>query len=213
MPASANQLICQSYKRNFFADRKNLLIGCTGSVATIKVPELAKKCQDIGYNVVIVPTEKASFFLEAQAQEDYKDSFYNKVEQHKKFSYFDYYSEFLFVTDKDEWNSWNKRGDPVKHIELRNWADIILIAPLSANTLAKLANGLCDNLLTSIIRAWDKEKPVYFCPAMNTHMYNHEITSKQINLLKVRRFELSLYTVLIKSAVNEDKKYTAIFAF
>lgn len=48
--------------------------------------------------------------------------------------------------DEDEWK-WKTRGDPVLHIELRKWADMILIAPLSANTLAKVSNGLCDNLL------------------------------------------------------------------
>lgn len=46
-------------------------------------------------------------------------------------------------------------GDPVVHIELRRWADALVIAPLSANTLAKLAGGLCDNLLTCVVRAWD----------------------------------------------------------
>lgn len=47
----------------------------------------------------------------------------------------------------------------VLHIELRKWADVLLIAPLSANTLAKIAGGLCDNLLTSVVRAWDFSKP------------------------------------------------------
>lgn len=46
------------------------------------------------------------------------------------------------------------------HIELRNWADVLLIAPLSANTLAKIAGGLCDNLLTCVVRAWDFKKPL-----------------------------------------------------
>lgn len=53
---------------------------------------------------------------------------------------------------------WEKRGDPVLHIELRKWANIMLIAPLSANTLAKLSNGLCDNLLTLVCRAWPMQK-------------------------------------------------------
>lgn len=62
------------------------------------------------------------------------------------------------LTDDHEWSSWSQRGDPVLHIELRKWADICLIAPLSANTLAKIANGLADNLLTSTLRAWDFSK-------------------------------------------------------
>ena len=51
-----------------------------------------------------------------------------------------------------------ERGDPVLHIELRKWADICVVAPLSANTLAKLAMGMADNLLTSTLRAWDFSK-------------------------------------------------------
>lgn len=46
------------------------------------------------------------------------------------------------------------------HIELRRWADMLVIAPLSANTLAKIAGGLCDNLLTCVVRAWDFGKPL-----------------------------------------------------
>ncbi|TKY65578.1 Phosphopantothenoylcysteine decarboxylase [Spatholobus suberectus] len=55
--------------------------------------------------------------------------------------------------DKHEWQIWNGIGDPVLHIELCRWADIMVIAPLSANTLGKIAGGLCDNLLTCIVRA------------------------------------------------------------
>ena len=76
-------------------------------------------------------------------------------------------------------------GDPILHIELRNWADMFVIAPLDANTLAKLAYGLCDNLLTCIARAWDtKNKPLLFCPAMNTLMWNHPSTKKNIDIVK-----------------------------
>ncbi len=62
------------------------------------------------------------------------------------------------VQDESDWRDWQKVGDPVLHIELRRWADIFVIAPLSANTLAKMANGMCDNLLTCIVRAWDFKK-------------------------------------------------------
>lgn len=52
-------------------------------------------------------------------------------------------------TDEDEYSVWAGRGDPVLHIRLRDWADYFLVAPLSANSLAKMANGLCDNLVVS----------------------------------------------------------------
>lgn len=51
------------------------------------------------------------------------------------------------LRDADEWAAWDELGDRVVHIELREWADVLVVAPLSANTLAKLAHGMCDNLL------------------------------------------------------------------
>ncbi|KAJ3216639.1 hypothetical protein HK099_005787 [Clydaea vesicula] len=70
--------------------------------------------------------------------------------------------------------------DPVLHIDLRNWADMILISPLDANTLSKLANGQCDNLVVT----WDPKKPVILCPAMNTYMWDHPFTERHISFLK-----------------------------
>lgn len=85
------------------------------------------------------------------------------------------------MDDEKEWLMWEKLGDEVLHIELRRWADAFVIAPLSANTLAKLANGLCDNALTCTARAWDpSEAPLIAAPAMNTVMWEHPLTSQQI---------------------------------
>jgi len=86
--------------------------------------------------------------------------------------------------DDDEWEMWNQRGDPVLHIQLRNWADVLVISPLDANTLAKISHGICDNLLTCLVRAWDMKKPLLFCPAMNTFMWQHPFTNQQVNQLK-----------------------------
>ncbi|EOA31448.1 hypothetical protein CARUB_v10014631mg [Capsella rubella] len=88
--------------------------------------------------------------------------------------------EVTLYTDEDEWSSWSKIGDPVLHIELRRWADVLVIAPLSANTLGKIAGGLCDNLLTCIIRAWDYSKPLFVAPAMNTFMWNNPFTERHL---------------------------------
>uniref|UniRef100_A0AAQ5Z1V2 Phosphopantothenoylcysteine decarboxylase n=1 Tax=Amphiprion ocellaris TaxID=80972 RepID=A0AAQ5Z1V2_AMPOC len=87
-------------------------------------------------------------------------------------------------TDKDEWELWTRRSDPVLHIELRRWADLLVIAPLDANTLGKIASGICDNLLTCVVRAWDTSRPLLFCPAMNTAMWLHPITAQQVSKLK-----------------------------
>jgi phosphopantothenoylcysteine decarboxylase len=91
------------------------------------------------------------------------------------------------IRDEDEWPGRGERhyqrGDPVLHIELRRWADLLLIAPLDANTLAKLALGLCDNCLTCVWRAWDRTRPVVLAPAMNTLMWEHPATARHLRQL------------------------------
>ncbi|XP_075221271.1 phosphopantothenoylcysteine decarboxylase [Lycorma delicatula] len=151
-------------------NKKNLLICCTGSVATIKLPQLITYIEEkvseneqlnLILSIQVVMTKSAIHFCS-------KD----EIQSHVKVN-----------IDENEWEMWNKRGDPVLHIELSKWADVILIAPLDANTLAKIATGICDNLLTCTIRAWDITKPLIFCPAMNTKMWNHPITKVQISTL------------------------------
>ncbi|XP_077173433.1 phosphopantothenoylcysteine decarboxylase [Paroedura picta] len=145
------------------ATQKNVhvLVGVTGSVAALKLPLLVTELLKIpGVDVQVVTTERAKHFFNPQE---------------------------LPVTlygDADEWQLWKGRTDPVLHIELRRWADLMLVAPLDANTLAKIANGICDNLLTCVVRAWDLSKPLLFCPAMNTAMWGHPITAQQVELLK-----------------------------
>jgi len=87
-------------------------------------------------------------------------------------------------TDKDEWKSDYKIGDPILHIELRRWADIVLVAPCSANTLSKIAHGICDNLATSLLRALAPTTPTYIFPAMNTLMYEHPLTSEHLRIVR-----------------------------
>src|SRR4029077_17517527 len=76
-----------------------------------------------------------------------------------------------------------QRDDLVLHIELRRWADLFVIAPLDANTLAKLANGLADNCLTCVWRAWNPARPVVLAPAMNTLMWEHPLTARHLRQL------------------------------
>ncbi|KAI9459900.1 flavoprotein [Lactarius psammicola] len=87
-------------------------------------------------------------------------------------------------TDDDEWDPNYRIGDPILHIELRRWADVVLIAPCSANTLAKIANGICDNLVTSLLRALAPTTPTYVYPAMNTLMYEHPLTAQHIRTVR-----------------------------
>ncbi|TPX40454.1 hypothetical protein SeMB42_g05532 [Synchytrium endobioticum] len=145
---------------------KHILIGATGSVASIKIPLLVRtlldliKHDEIGVDIRIVATERALHFF--------------KIDECRP-------AEVL--TDADEWKAWQRISDPVLHIDLRNWADLMVIAPLDANTLAKLANGLSDNFLTCILRAWEPSRPVIVCPAMNTFMWNHHFTAKHLRIL------------------------------
>ncbi|XP_059918024.1 phosphopantothenoylcysteine decarboxylase isoform X2 [Gadus macrocephalus] len=138
-----------------------VLVGVTGSVAALKLPLLVSQLLELpGVEVRVVSTEHAHHF-------------YNPAEISVK-----------VYTDKDEWELWTQRSDPVLHIELRRWADLFVIAPLDANTLGKIASGICDNLLTCVVRAWESSRPLLFCPAMNTAMWNHPITARQIAILK-----------------------------
>lgn len=92
--------------------------------------------------------------------------------------------------NSDEWSSFQRIGDPILHIELRRWADIVLIAPCSANTLAKLNAGICDDLLTSFMRALGKESKVILFPAMNTLMYLHPHTSRHLRGMEELGYEV-----------------------
>lgn len=88
-----------------------------------------------------------------------------------------------YYSDEHEW-SYYKETNGVYHIDIRKQCDLLLIAPLSANTLGKIASGICDNLLTNIVRAWDMSKPIVLCPAMNTHMWDHPITKRQLDFCR-----------------------------
>ncbi|XP_025908236.1 phosphopantothenoylcysteine decarboxylase [Nothoprocta perdicaria] len=139
----------------------HVLVGVTGSVAALKLPLLVSQLLEIpGLEVKVITTERAKHF-------------YNTQE-----------IPVTLYSDDDEWQLWKGRSDPVLHIELRRWAHLMLVAPLDANTLAKLANGICDNLLTCVIRAWDLSKPLLFCPAMNTAMWEHPLTAQHVEQLK-----------------------------
>lgn len=146
----------------------NVLIGCTGSVASVKIPVLVQQLMQQrfpGYaaaDLKIVATDRSLHFFDRSMVP----------------------RSVRLLRDDDEWSAWRKMSDPVMHIELRRWADIMVIAPLDANTMAKIAGGLCDNLLTCVVRAWDLRKPLLFCPAMNTHMWCHPITLKHVAALK-----------------------------
>jgi phosphopantothenoylcysteine decarboxylase len=83
--------------------------------------------------------------------------------------------------DADEWpRSRYQRDDEVLHIAFRKWAQVLIVAPLDANTLAKFALGISDNFLTCLFRAWDFTKPIVLAPAMNTLMWESPVTLRHL---------------------------------
>lgn len=94
-----------------------------------------------------------------------------------------WFSESEIYDDESEWENY-RYSKKVLHVDLVKWADVFVIAPLSANTLAKLANGICDNLLTCVARAWDFKKLFVVAPAMNTNMWTHPVTKEHLEKLK-----------------------------
>jgi phosphopantothenoylcysteine decarboxylase len=164
-----------------------ILIGVTGSVASIKLPEIIEKFKNLfsDANICLISTKSALHFVNIHQYNEIS-SLIDRLNYLKNTN-----STHLFTfSDEDEWSSWNDRNDPVLHIELRKWADVFLITPLDANTLSKLSNGMCDNLLTCVARAWDFNKPIIVCPAMNTFMYEHVITEEQLNILKSWNYKI-----------------------
>jgi phosphopantothenoylcysteine decarboxylase len=150
----------------------NILLGVTGSVAALKTPELVAALQATGHAVKVVATDAALYFFDPVALDP------SQTERNRE----------LVIIDADEWPGKDagqryQRGDIVQHIELRRWADLLLIAPLDANTLGKLACGLCDNALTCVGRAWDLSRPLVVAPAMNTAMWEHPMTLRHLRVL------------------------------
>ncbi|KAK2968256.1 hypothetical protein RJ640_030306 [Escallonia rubra] len=143
------------------APRKpRILLAASGSVAAIKFGNLCS-CFSEWAEVRAVATRASLHFIDRASLP----------------------KDVILYTDEEEWSTWTKIGDGVLHIELRRWADIMVIAPLSANTLGKIAGGLCDNLLTCIVRAWDYAKPLFVAPAMNTFMWNNPFTERHLMLI------------------------------
>jgi phosphopantothenoylcysteine decarboxylase len=153
----------------------NLLLGVTGSVAAIRTPELREALSLAGHKVKIVATNASLYFFDPVVIGKAKSAAAKR-------------NPDRVILDEDEWPGRNdgrryRREDPVLHIELRRWADLFLIAPLDANTLAKLAAGLADNCLTCVWRAWDPARPIVLAPAMNTLMWEHPTTARHLRQL------------------------------
>jgi phosphopantothenoylcysteine decarboxylase len=152
-----------------------VLLGVTGSVAGILTPALFDALKRAGHHVKVVATSAALYFFDPATLDPIDPA--HPVRNRD-----------VVVLDEDEWprrgtGARYERADEVLHIQLRRWADVLLIAPLDANTLAKLACGLADNCLTCVWRAWDRSRPVILAPAMNTLMWEHPLTGRHLRQL------------------------------
>lgn len=139
-----------------------ILHAFTGSVATRLHDKFAIGYKNFDHSVEYIATNSAKNFIDPN---------------------------FPYDTDIGEWISY-RMDEEVLHIELRNWADALVIAPCSMNTLAKIANGICDNLVTCVARAWDFSKPFIIAPSANTFMWNHPITQEHLD--KVQKWGIKV---------------------
>ncbi len=145
-------------QKNLLAGKK-ILLGLTGSIACYKTCLLLRMLTKAGADVKTILSPSALEFIGTKTLETFSN---NPV----------YTNTFA-------------PKETTEHISLADWADLFVIAPITANTISKFAQGMADNLITSIFNAYlGSKKPVIIAPAMNTGMLNNPFVQKNINLLK-----------------------------
>ena len=139
---------------------KNILVGVTGGIAAYKSAGIVSLLKKKGYNVKVVMTENATKIIGPLTLETLSR---NRI----------------YV------NMWDSNPHyEVEHISLADWADVVLIAPATYNIIGKVANGIADDMLTTILSAVSVRKPVFFALAMNVNMYENPILKENIDKLK-----------------------------
>jgi len=141
----------------------NILLGVSGGIAAYKAVDLASKLTAAGAGVNTVMTENACQFVgpksfEAVTNSAVFTSLWSKSEKHR-----------------------------IKHVSLVDWADIVVVAPATANIIGKIANGICDDLLSATFCVcW--QKPILLAPAMNGNMWNNPVVQRNLKTLKEMGF-------------------------
>lgn len=134
---------------------KKIIVGVTGSIAAYKTAFLVRLLKKAGADVRVVTTDGARKFV--------SDLTFSNLSQHEVFS--------------DLWG-----GEWSEHVHLGLWADLMVVAPATANTLAKMATGQCDNALLAVYLS--AKCPVWVAPAMDADMYQHPATQKNLRALR-----------------------------
>ena len=142
---------------------KHILLGITAGIAAYKTCELVRKYQKAGAQVTVVMTPNAEKFVSPLVLASLSK---NKV----------YCEQF------------NYENYDIEHISLAQKADIFVIAPATANTISKIAHGICDNLLTSVVCAFDK--PILIVPAMNVNMYENILIQENLAKLNSLNYKI-----------------------
>lgn len=140
-----------------------ILLGVTGGIAVYKAIDLTSKLVQNGHEVRVIMTESAQQFVTPLA---FQALSRNPV-----------YTDIFIEQNPAE----------IQHISLGDWADIMVIAPLTASTLGKIAHGISDNMLTATVLAFTKQ--IYLAPAMNSNMYSNQAVLDNINTLQQRGFK------------------------
>ena len=138
----------------------NILLAVTGSIAAYKSFDLTRALVKAGHSVRVVLTQGALEFVKPEL-----------------FRYLGAEATYLPTDD------FNSPTPGVPHVELGKWAEKLVIAPLSANTLAKLSKGEAGDFLSSIFMAWRQNRPILMFPAMNTMMWEHAFTREHVQRL------------------------------
>jgi len=137
---------------------KHILIGVTGGIAAYKVGYLVRELVKSGADVKVMMTEAGTRFVSPLT--------------------FSALSKNLVFTDLWTTNQSMDSNISTQHINLANWADVLVVAPASANTIAKLTYGISDNLLTVVSLA--TTRPIILAPTMDAEMYLNPITQKNL---------------------------------
>ena len=164
---------------------KSVCLCVAGSVAAVKTPDIVR-------GLLLAGVQKIDCVLSHAARKLLNTRYDNTVpfERLQQLQVENSEKVMIYI-DSDEWDMYTEVGtSEVLHVELARRNQLLLIAPLCANTLASVALGFCSNLLSSVVLAWKPDRPVLVAPAMNTCMWQKHITQTHIETLRKGGFQI-----------------------